>query len=475
MIKRLEALSGAQHAQMQAHARKWIEMGLRTGPADRGIFEAAARRCYEHARIPWHHNVVWVSSPWVLALAAPIATRLLRSRRQCPDAEGVRTAVATALGTTISGATLEAVQDAVGEAVRRAAQRPAHGLAARLLRLRLHLRALWDTTSGAQQPPRNPVYRALYIARFRAEGEVLDAVGHEVSVAVRYGVANPVEIAVGDTLGVMVHREVSRETSAHGLPRTWLSYFGGQLWVGGDWRPATSSYYREVAGLKLPGERWERIRAYEQTAQSSCWWYPHRDFLLACEHPREVHLEPVERRTVRGAMRHQLHCADGPAAVWPDGWGIYALHGIRVPGWIIEHPERIGVKDIEAEGDAAVRRIMLERFGGWARYMASCGADVVDTVPMDHEIRGLRGARLLRKDLPGEPEPIVFLDMLNSSPEPDGTYRRYFERIDPKAYRGDAGWLCHAAMASRWHYRTDSGEIRRTFLRWQDYQPQEES
>jgi hypothetical protein len=146
-----------------------------------------------------------------------------------------------------------------------------------------------------------------------------------------------------------------------------------------------------------------------------------------------------------------------------------------VPGWIIEHPERITVKDIEAEGDAAVRRIMLERYGGWARYMASCAADVVDTVPMDHEIRGLRGARLLRKDLPGEPEPIVYLDMLNSSPEPDGTFRRYLERIDPKAYRGDAGWICHAAMASRWHYRTDSGELRRTFLRWQDYQALGES
>jgi hypothetical protein len=146
-----------------------------------------------------------------------------------------------------------------------------------------------------------------------------------------------------------------------------------------------------------------------------------------------------------------------------------------VPGWIIEHPERIGVKDIETEPDAAVRRVMLERYGGWARYMASCGPDVVDSVSPDYEIVGLRGAKLLRKELPGEPEPIVYLDMLNSTPEADGTHRRYFERIDPKAYRGDAGWLCHAAMASRWHHRTESGELRRTFLRWQDYQPSTES
>lgn len=477
MTRRLETLTGSQHARMQAHARTWIDIGLKTGPADRPLFERAVRRCYEFAHIPWHYNVVWVSSPWVLALAAPIATRLLRSRRARLSPTEVRNAVTAAVGGMVEDETLEAVQEAVGEAVRRAALRPSVALGARLMRLRLHLQALWDNASGAarQPPPRNPVYRALYIARFRAEGEVLRAVSAEATVAVRYGVANPVEIAVGDTLGVLVHREISRETMALGLPRTWLSYFGGQLWVGGDWRPACTSFFREICDLRLPAERWDWIRAYEQTAESACWWYPHRDFVMVSEHPKALHLETVERRTVRGAMRHQLHCANGPAVVWPDGWGIYAHHGTRVHGWVIEHPERITPVDIEHEQDATVRRIMLERFGGWARFMANCDAEVVHEVPMDYEIRGLRGARLLRKELAGEPEAIVYLDMVNSTPEPDGTYRRYLERVDPKAYRGDAGWNCHAAMASRWHYRTESGELRRTFLRWQDYRPTEES
>jgi hypothetical protein len=475
MTRRLETLTATQNAQMPAHAKKWIEIGLSTGAADRATFEQAARRCYEHAGVPWHQNVVWVSSPWVMALAAPIATRLIRPRGPCPGPGEVRAAVQGALRDTVTSAELEAVQEAVCEAARRAALRPAATLGAGLLRLRMHLRTLWGSAGTGRQPPRNPVYRALYIARFRAEGEVMDAVGQDASLAVRYGLANPVELAVGDTVGTMVHREVAREAMVRGLSRAWLSYFGGQLWVGGDWRPACSSFYREVCGLTLSGDRWERVRSYEETARSASWWYPHQDFLMVCEHPRAVHLEAVARPTMRGAMHQQLHCEDGPAVQWPDGWGIYALHGVRVPGWIIEQPQRIGVAEIESEPDAAVRRIMLERFGGWARYMQSCDADVVDSLPMDHAIRGLRGARLLRKDLPGEPEPIVYLDMVNSSPEPDGTHRHYFERIDPKAYRGDAGWLCHAAMASRWHHRTESGDLRRTFVRWQDYQPSEET
>jgi hypothetical protein len=69
----------------------------------------------------------------------------------------------------------------------------------------------------------------------------------------------------------------------------------------------------------------------------------------------------------------------------------------------------------------------------------------------------------------------VYLEMMNSTPQADGTYKHYLERIDPKAYNGDAGRLCHAAMASLWHYRDDNGRLVRTFSRWQDYQPTAES
>jgi hypothetical protein len=147
---------------------------------------------------------------------------------------------------------------------------------------------------------------------------------------------------------------------------------------------------------------------------------------------------------------------------------------VLVPELVVMSPGLITIEHITRETNAEVRRKMLERYG-WARYITGCGAQIVDSVPMDHAIAGLRGARLLRKELAGEPEPIVYLDMLNCTPEPDGSYKRYLERIDPKAYGGDAGRLCHAAMASLWRYRDDSGRLRRTFERWQDYVPTAES
>ena len=117
---------------------------------------------------------------------------------------------------------------------------------------------------------------------------------------------------------------------------------------------------------------------------------------------------------------------------------------------------------------------MIERYG-WPRYIADCGATVVDAVGDDHEIVGLRGAKLLRKDLPDEPEPIIYLSMQNSTPEPDGSVKTYLERIDPNAYDGDASRNCHAAMASRWRYRDERGELQPTFTNWREYRPGAES
>ena len=77
MSERVVELDSDLEAQLAAHVEEWIEVGLRTGPADRPAFEEAVRRCYEYAQISWHGNVVWVDSPLVLHWAGGIAERLI--------------------------------------------------------------------------------------------------------------------------------------------------------------------------------------------------------------------------------------------------------------------------------------------------------------------------------------------------------------------------------------------------------------
>jgi hypothetical protein len=459
MVTRVDELTADQAARMQALANRWIVTGLRTGPADRLRCEAAARCCYEHVGVPWHGNVVWVGSPLMVALAGPAAATLLAWESQGQLHE-VKTALAC-----------KAVSDAAREVIRAALQgSPGRPVACELF---------YDGHDG------NSLSLASLLTG-AVEGRVCKAAERAVSAAARSAVSDHVQAlqdvvngvvgtlvrdAVNEPLGAEAHDGVvcdAEEALRSVLPSYGSLVIAGQLGAGG-WNhgPAYTSFLREVCTLER--DVWALAVAYEQTAQSACWWYPHRDFLIVCEPPQEIHLDdPVRIRARR------VHRMGGPAISWPDGWGIHAVHGVRVPRWVAEHPQTITPGKIERERNAEVCRVMLDLYG-WGRYMADCRAQVVDQALQDHAIMGLRGARLLRKELPDEPEPIVYLDMVNSTPEPDGTYRRYLERVDPKAYGGDAGRLCHAAMASRWHHRDEQGKLRRTFERWQDYQPQAES
>lgn len=452
MVKRLHSLTPAQADQVAAHAQRWVDVSLRTTPADRSVFEAAARSCYAYAGLPWHGNVVWVASPMSLYLAARCAALLLHVRRG-----------------KVSYSCLHSVRRAAGEDAWKAASAA--------LRQRL-------------DPPDRPAATG-YLIEHTVAAPVRDAVWQSVGDQVRLNVSLELQIAI-NRASHSVHRaawetvlaaqeEVASQAgrqAVSALKKSWkrerLRILDGCFSLGTPVCAAFTSFFRDVCGLHLAGGLWDRALAYERTLRNAYWWCPHRDFLLACDSPREIHLEAAELAPRRGPASRRLHRPHGPAISWPDGWSVYADHGRRVPGWIVEHPERITVAQIAAQRNAETRRVMIERYG-WARYVCDSGAEVIDTAPMDHPIRGLRGARLLRKRIPGEPEPVVFLDMINSAPEPDGSFKHYLERIDPKAYRGKAGRSCHAAMASRWHHRDESGQLRRTFERWQDYRPLAES
>jgi hypothetical protein len=456
MVEKLATLSDDQRAQMRPHARRWIDAGLATGPADRGGFVAAARACYAHARLPWHYNVVWVSSPLVMALAVPLAARAIQSRRNGLSHLDVFNPVLGVLG-DCGGSVIDLIRHRVYQAV--------HSAVVSAVEPPVHHAVIVGVGSIVEQAVDGPLHHATHLAVDLAVRE-----SRRLSVSL----CRAVQEAVWEASGERLPDELLYAALTSDKLAAWhrsLSHFSGQFGAGSS---ASHSFLRDVCGLALPGDIWARSRAGESASRSACWWYAHRDFVVACERPAMIHLEPLDEARSRAAGPHRLHHTAGPALAWPDGWGLHAIHGLPVPRWIIEHPDRITLLDIERQRNAEVRRVMLDAYG-WARFIAHCGAEVVDQVPMDHRVHGLRGARLLRKELPGEPEPIVYLDMLNCTPEPDGTYRHYLERIDPRAYDGAASRHCHAAMASRWHHRDENGRLLRTFARWQDYKPRAES
>ncbi len=144
---------------------------------------------------------------------------------------------------------------------------------------------------------------------------------------------------------------------------------------------------------------------------ASCgWWWPFKDVCILTERHSRL------ARDERG----RLHAPAGPAIVYPDGWPVYAWHGVGVAGAIIVRPETITVAQIRHEANVEVRRVLLERYG-FDRYVTDSGA-----LPIHADDTGT----LYRCELDGD-EPLVVVSVLNRTPEADGSRKRYVLRVPP--------------------------------------------
>jgi hypothetical protein len=117
---------------------------------------------------------------------------------------------------------------------------------------------------------------------------------------------------------------------------------------------------------------------------------------------------------------HRLHNASAPAMEC-DIEDMYVWHGVFVPEHMVMHPEQLSVAEIESEPDVEVRRVMIERYDQ-ARYLTESGAK---------EIHRDDFGVLYRKEIPDD-EPIVMVKVVNSTPNPDGTFKDYFLRVRPE-------------------------------------------
>jgi len=195
---------------------------------------------------------------------------------------------------------------------------------------------------------------------------------------------------------------------------------GGQLWgqlwgnVGGDpfgqhdaYLLAEVDFFRRCG---LSAAHW--FDGHSAVARSAGWWSPHDGYVILTERPLNLHLDEEGR----------LHRETGPALVYPDGWGIWASHGVRVPREVIEQPETLEPERILREVNVEVRRVMMERFGH-GRLLRERGAKLLGTDDF---------GKLWRLDLRRGEEPLVMVEVVNSTAEPDGSFKDYFLRVSPE-------------------------------------------
>lgn len=105
-------------------------------------------------------------------------------------------------------------------------------------------------------------------------------------------------------------------------------------------------------------------------------------------------------------MRGQLHCDGGMAVKYPDGWGVYALNGVRMKAEHVETPaEKLDGRAVLAESNVEVRRELMRKIG-IERMLSHLPHKLLDA--QDHY-------ELLAVDLSAEAKGCRYLKMLNPS------------------------------------------------------------
>lgn len=204
--------------------------------------------------------------------------------------------------------------------------------------------------------------------------------------------AKPVYSAVRLAVGSAVYSAVESAVDS-AIDSAKNAFFGGSLWSGYQ---AWADYFNEVCGVAID-------RNYLDATESCGFYWTLDDVCFASERPSQI-LRDDEGR---------LHAEKEQSIRYPSGWGLWHWHGVQVPREVVESPESITVNAIDAETNAEIRRVMVERYGQ-ARYLLDSNAKLIH-----RDAVGLLYRKEVRDD-----EPIVMVRVLNSTPEPDGVMSR---------------------------------------------------
>ncbi|WP_202638481.1 DUF6745 domain-containing protein [Bailinhaonella thermotolerans] len=448
---------------------RWTRRAFATGPADREAAERGVRRAYRAAGLPEPEHVLWFGSPAQGAIAAAVLTGHRRLIEDLPGSADLVEAALAALRplTSPSGDSAPAGSAPAGSAASPGGPAPAPTASPS------------SPGSGTPAGP-PPATGASTRDAVRTTGDSATARDRSVSGARDLGgasVTGPAgslpEFGGGDSVRDSVRtrgwEEARTRASAALGPGPWArawSRAAESLWE--DVNRVTGDLRRDIGRLAADGDGGEGpvtagageaalravtldavlgqhdaawlavfegladggvitlpdgLAALAEVAASAGWWWPFERVALVCERPVELHRDEAGR----------LHRGDGPAMAFPDGFALHAWRGMPVPAGFGETMGSLTVGAIRAETNAELRRVMLEHFG-YQRYLTESGAEFVQA-----DDTGV----LWTIEMPGD-EPVTMVEVLNSTPEPDGTRRTYFLRVPP--------WVRTARQGVAWTF-----------------------
>ena len=188
--------------------------------------------------------------------------------------------------------------------------------------------------------------------------------------------------------------------------------FGPFSTMWGSWASFSATCYAIVANMfrdQFDKNVRETLSDMSTFLRSGFAYTPLTRAVFICRAP-QISVDDIQR----------LHCDDGPALSFPDGFEIFSLRGVPIDPAIILHPESLTTARIDQERNVELRRVLIDRYG-IANYLRDTEAGIMDKT---------EAGTLYLKQQPGD-EAIAIVQVRNSTPEPDGTFKEYFLRVPP--------------------------------------------
>jgi hypothetical protein len=372
----MNGLAGEQLALISQVRDEWLEIGLNTAPVDRAQIRDILGRLYALANRPAPKHIIHLESPFQISNAIAVLSLEGRKLREPSLHFSAYLDVFDAVRDQFTAEIDGVVPDPVKEQVRP---------------------YLIDRTDG--EPVSTYSNGTALLRNFLITEEIAARSDLQNRNRVTYQVSEP--------LGALIRAEVLNPGSQLiGINQACLALrvdfgqFDNSLW----WFDLLGRLGISVSKLAPSFE-----------LSKSCGWAAlFWDWAFISARPECIHLDD----------RGRLHCETGPALRYPDGFSVFAIHGDRVLRNTVVPLESITISGIESEANVEERRVMIERYG-LEQYLVDAKAE---------EIHRDDFGILYRKGSIHD-ELLVMVKVVNSTPEPDGSFKDYFLRVPPTMER----------------------------------------
>lgn len=323
MTTRINELSKDQANRFAEFRDKWVEIGLCTSPADRPVAEKAIRNMYKSAKLE-EPTIIWCQSPLSLVLTRSLFLLKPMDSVHSSVRASVRSSVRASVWTSVYNSVCDNVLASIIGGVRSSVHSSVHA-------------SVRDNILASVQ---DSVQTSVF-------DSVLSSVQARIYNSIQYSIQDSVQDSVRDSIHNSVRDSI--RASVYGQHEAhWLAFY---------------DFCRTVLSLK---HETEPLSGLFNLAASCGWILPHPTICWASERHNVLSINDSG----------SLHCIDGPALSYPDGFSIYAINGTLIPGeWItksLPSPDKLlHWKNIEQ------RRAGCELMG-WDRLLSTLNATVIN-------------------------------------------------------------------------------------------------